>query len=55
MFIVKCTFLSNMSHFSGGGGGVIDGGGVGWGNIIKERFMYDTGSKPVQSCYDKGT
>lgn len=64
MFIVKCTLLSNMSHFSGGGGGVIDGVGVGWGNIIKEKFMYDTstssmtsstGLKPIQSCYDKGT
>lgn len=62
MFIVKCTFLSNMSHFSGGG--VIDGVGVGWGTIIKEKFMYDTstssmtsstGLKPIQSCYDKGT
>lgn len=47
-----------------GGGGVIDGVGVGWGNIIKEKFMYDTstssmtsstGLKPIQSCYDKGT
>lgn len=57
MFIVKCTLLSNMSHFSWwvGGGGVIDGVGVGWGNIIKEKFMYDTGLKPIQSCYDKGT
>lgn len=41
-----------MSHFSLGGGGVIDEVGVGWGNIIKEKFMYDTGSKPIQSCYD---
>lgn len=46
MFIVKCILLSNMSYFFGGGG-VIDGVGVGWGNIIKEKFMYDIGLKLI--------
>lgn len=48
-------FFEQYEPFFWGGGGVIDGVGVGWGNIIKEKFMYDTGLKPIQSCYDKGT
>lgn len=56
MYIVKCTLLSNLSQFSKGGGGGHWWDGWGWwGIIIKEKLMYNTGSKSIQSCYDKGT